>query len=264
MFQLVLLVAALAGMGCDHSGHGAGFRRPSRADRDLATGSRAHHISLSDTYRRRGAAFRDAERRSRNSPPPQRGRIFLNVAMMATLAAWRLFPNAAYAAAWGVFLAGLVQLVFIVWAAARSGLTLRIAWPRWTPEIKELPDRTWRCDFRLGQRADQSVLRQSDRELSSFWRSHGALLCRSHQPVADRTFRRSLWLRCFCPRCRPRLAKGDRAGADDVAEPLGRPRSPAHIAFRRRLFRGAARDHARIFRPWRLPSRTRRSSRRMR
>src|ERR1700742_485831 len=32
--------------------------------------------------------------------------IFLNIAMMATLFAWRWFPNAAYAAAWGVFAAG--------------------------------------------------------------------------------------------------------------------------------------------------------------
>jgi putative peptidoglycan lipid II flippase len=62
--------------------------------------------------------------------------IFLNVAMVATLAVWRLFPSAAYAAAWGVFFAGLLQLVFIVWAAARNGLQLRIARPRWTPEIR--------------------------------------------------------------------------------------------------------------------------------
>ncbi len=62
---------------------------------------------------------------------------FLNLAMIATLLAWRWFPNAAEAAAWGVLLGGLGQLFFMLWAARREGLSLRIAWPRWTPEIKE-------------------------------------------------------------------------------------------------------------------------------
>ncbi len=63
--------------------------------------------------------------------------IFLNIAMMATLLSARWFPNAAYAAAWGVFLAGVLQLFFIVWAAAKSHLHLHIAWPRWTAEMRE-------------------------------------------------------------------------------------------------------------------------------
>lgn len=61
----------------------------------------------------------------------------LNCSMIATLLASQWFPNAAYAAAWGVLLGGVAQLIFILWAAARHGLSLRIAWPRWTPEIKE-------------------------------------------------------------------------------------------------------------------------------
>jgi putative peptidoglycan lipid II flippase len=32
---------------------------------------------------------------------------------------------------------GILQLVFILWAAKREGLDLRIGWPRWTPEIKK-------------------------------------------------------------------------------------------------------------------------------
>jgi len=62
--------------------------------------------------------------------------IFLNLAMIATLLAARVFPNAAYAAASGVLIAGVVQYVFIVWAAARSGLRLRLRLPRWTPEAR--------------------------------------------------------------------------------------------------------------------------------
>ncbi len=61
----------------------------------------------------------------------------VNLSMIATLLAWRWFPNPAYAAAWGVLLGGVTQLFFILWAGARDGLSLRIAWPRWTPEIAE-------------------------------------------------------------------------------------------------------------------------------
>ncbi|HXJ01529.1 MAG TPA: murein biosynthesis integral membrane protein MurJ, partial [Micropepsaceae bacterium] len=63
--------------------------------------------------------------------------LLLNIAMMGTLACAGWFPNAAYAAAWGVFLAGVLQLVFIVWAAAREGLHLRIKRLRWTPDMRE-------------------------------------------------------------------------------------------------------------------------------
>jgi len=62
---------------------------------------------------------------------------FQNLAMIATLLAAPWFPNAAYAAAWGVLLGGLLQLFFMLWAGRRDGVSLRIAWPKWTPEIKE-------------------------------------------------------------------------------------------------------------------------------
>jgi putative peptidoglycan lipid II flippase len=62
---------------------------------------------------------------------------FQNLGMIATLLASRWFPNAAYAAAWGLLLGGFAQLFFMLWAGKRDGLSLRIAWPRWTPEIKE-------------------------------------------------------------------------------------------------------------------------------
>jgi putative peptidoglycan lipid II flippase len=61
----------------------------------------------------------------------------LNLSMIATLIAWHWFPNAAYAAAWGVLMGGVAQLIFILWAGARDGLWLRLSWPRWTPQIKE-------------------------------------------------------------------------------------------------------------------------------
>jgi putative peptidoglycan lipid II flippase len=62
---------------------------------------------------------------------------FLNLAMIGTIlmAAW--FPDAAYAAAWGVLIGGAIELAFMLWASSRHGLRLRFRLPRWTAEIKE-------------------------------------------------------------------------------------------------------------------------------
>jgi putative peptidoglycan lipid II flippase len=62
---------------------------------------------------------------------------FQNLGMIATLLASQWFPNAAYAAAWGLLAGGFAQLFFMLWAGGRDGIMLRITWPRWTPEIKE-------------------------------------------------------------------------------------------------------------------------------
>jgi putative peptidoglycan lipid II flippase len=51
--------------------------------------------------------------------------ILLNVAMIATLALAFLFPSAAYAAAWGVALAGALELALLIWAARRAGVMTR-------------------------------------------------------------------------------------------------------------------------------------------
>lgn len=62
---------------------------------------------------------------------------FLNLSIIACLLAVGHFPNAAYAAAWGVLAAGLLQLVFMLWASGREGIGLRVVVPRWTPQVKE-------------------------------------------------------------------------------------------------------------------------------
>lgn len=62
---------------------------------------------------------------------------FQNIAMICTLLLWRWFPNAAYAAAWGVLAGGVAQMVFMLWAARQHGLRLRLTRPRWTPEIRD-------------------------------------------------------------------------------------------------------------------------------
>jgi putative peptidoglycan lipid II flippase len=63
--------------------------------------------------------------------------ILLNVAMIATLLAARFFPSVAHAAAYGVLAAGILQLVYLVWAGAQNGLHLHLRVPRWRPEVKE-------------------------------------------------------------------------------------------------------------------------------
>ncbi|HEX3673540.1 MAG TPA: murein biosynthesis integral membrane protein MurJ [Rhizomicrobium sp.] len=62
---------------------------------------------------------------------------FQNLAMIAALLGAHWFPNAAYAAAWGVLLGGFLQLFFMLWASRRDGLSLHIGWPRWTPQIRQ-------------------------------------------------------------------------------------------------------------------------------
>lgn len=61
----------------------------------------------------------------------------LNLAMIGTLLASRWFLNAAYAAAWGVLLGGVLQVVFIVWAARRDGISLHLTPLRRTPDVAE-------------------------------------------------------------------------------------------------------------------------------
>ncbi len=65
--------------------------------------------------------------------------VFFNVTLigalvLAQVAAW----PAADALAWGVTLAGVVQLAFMVWCVRRTGTSIVPAWPRWTPRIGRL------------------------------------------------------------------------------------------------------------------------------
>ena len=60
-----------------------------------------------------------------------------NLSMIAALLLARWFPNAAYAAAWGSLLGGVVQLIFMLWAGCREGLRLRFVGLAWTPEVRE-------------------------------------------------------------------------------------------------------------------------------
>ena len=63
--------------------------------------------------------------------------ILLNLSMIAALASAQFFPSAVHAVAYGVLIAGGLELLFIVYAAARIGLALRLRLPRWNAEMRD-------------------------------------------------------------------------------------------------------------------------------
>jgi putative peptidoglycan lipid II flippase len=56
--------------------------------------------------------------------------ILLNICMVMTLAVSYWFPNAGYAAAWGVLIAGVAQVLLVALDAERFGIGLRFRRPR--------------------------------------------------------------------------------------------------------------------------------------
>ena len=65
--------------------------------------------------------------------------ILLNVTLIGSLV---LFHDSKLAAGWSlahaVTIAGIVQFIWIAWAASRAGMGLRLRWPRLSPRIREL------------------------------------------------------------------------------------------------------------------------------
>jgi len=62
--------------------------------------------------------------------------ILLNVAMIVALAIVFLFPNAGYAAAWGVTVSGALQLILVWWQARRAGAAPGLERPRMDAPMK--------------------------------------------------------------------------------------------------------------------------------
>jgi putative peptidoglycan lipid II flippase len=133
--QLVLLIGALAGMRYVIAGLAPGFNAdPEKFDLATAlTRITFPYLIMTVSSVQLSAMLNAVEKFAAAAA----WSILLNLTMMATLLLAHWFPNAAYAAAWGVFLGGVIQLAFIAWAAARSHLRLHIRRPRWTPQVKE-------------------------------------------------------------------------------------------------------------------------------
>jgi putative peptidoglycan lipid II flippase len=56
--------------------------------------------------------------------------ILLNLSMIGTLTFAALFPTAGHAAAWGVLIAGVLQVLLVAGDAERNGFGLRFRWPK--------------------------------------------------------------------------------------------------------------------------------------
>jgi putative peptidoglycan lipid II flippase len=62
--------------------------------------------------------------------------ILLNLSMIATLAVAVLFPTPGHAAAWGVFVAGCLEVLLVGADAMRQGALPRLRWPRFDVDVK--------------------------------------------------------------------------------------------------------------------------------
>lgn len=60
----------------------------------------------------------------------------LNLSMIAALACAFLFPSAGYAAAWGVIIAGVLQLMLVYGEAMRAGIAPRLTRPRFDTDMR--------------------------------------------------------------------------------------------------------------------------------
>ncbi len=62
--------------------------------------------------------------------------ILLNLSMMATLAVAFAFPTPGHAAAWGVFLAGILEVLLVGGDALRNGVMTVFRRPTWDEDVK--------------------------------------------------------------------------------------------------------------------------------
>jgi putative peptidoglycan lipid II flippase len=67
---------------------------------------------------------------------PAAAPILLNISMVATLAVAVLFPSAGHAAAWGVFIAGILEALLVGGDAWRQGELPVLRWPKLDDEVK--------------------------------------------------------------------------------------------------------------------------------
>jgi putative peptidoglycan lipid II flippase len=62
--------------------------------------------------------------------------IVLNLVMMMALALAAFFPTAGHAAAWGVLIAGVLELALVAGDAWRAGIMVSLRMPRWDADVK--------------------------------------------------------------------------------------------------------------------------------
>jgi putative peptidoglycan lipid II flippase len=62
--------------------------------------------------------------------------ILLNLTMMVTLAVAAFFPTPGHAAAWGVLIAGILELMLVGGDALRNDVMAVLRWPRWDEDVR--------------------------------------------------------------------------------------------------------------------------------
>ena len=176
---------------------------------------------------------------------------FLNLAMIGALLASPFFPNAAYAAAWGVLAGGVAQLAFMLWAAHRHGLKLKFRRPRWTPEIAEF----FRAFGAVTIGAGSVVIAPFiDTFIVAHWLPVGS---RTALYYADRINQLPLGVlgialgaRCCWPDMAARLIGGDKAGSDAAQNRAAALVAAADAALRGGVCLHPRHHHARSLRSW--------------
>jgi putative peptidoglycan lipid II flippase len=68
--------------------------------------------------------------------------ILLNLCLIGAIFGFTpLMATPGHALSWGVALAGLAQFLFLAWACGRENMGLRLRWPRWSLETRQLMTR---------------------------------------------------------------------------------------------------------------------------
>ena len=62
--------------------------------------------------------------------------VLLNLSMMSTLAVAAFFPTPGHAAAWGVLLAGILELLLVGGDALRNDVMAVLRWPKWDEDVR--------------------------------------------------------------------------------------------------------------------------------
>ncbi|SFL38146.1 murein biosynthesis integral membrane protein MurJ [Methylobacterium pseudosasicola] len=138
--------------------------------------------------------------------------VLLNLAMLAALSLSFLFPNAAYAAAWGVAISGVLQFGLLWWGCRRARVMPDLAVPRSDPALKRFfvvlgPAVIGAAGFQIATFADTII---------ASWLPTGAV---SALYYADRLYQLPFGVIAIAagtvllPEMSRRLAAGDVAGA---------------------------------------------------
>jgi putative peptidoglycan lipid II flippase len=67
---------------------------------------------------------------------PAAAPILLNLSMITALALAAFFPTAGHAAAWGVLIAGILEVLLVGGDALRNGVLTALRWPTWSDDIR--------------------------------------------------------------------------------------------------------------------------------